>query len=569
MELLSKAELVSQRLESGLSAHRSRVDRWKQCREFCYGEGNPTPAFEGAPAIRFPIVPQMVDALGSVVVDSMTSVDPYCFCILHDDEEGQGEISRAVQYFFERGRLKKHLKNVSKAAAWANCGWIKALWDEGKFVFRVLEPDSTVVYPARAECLEDARLFGSRKFMRRKQIDDNEDYKVTSELTPSNPVNENGVNSVPVNREDDEIELWELYYFDGKWERITVARESKQIIWTGEVSEGELKHCFAEFSYKPKPSPDGYYSHNSVVSDLGDFQIAADNTFNAFFAATFMNALGVFFTQGGVEGAKQVGSITPGGVYELNTESLVPHNPQANTKDLLPLLMLILEQARKTGRISEFATGQSPVGVDTATEANFVNAGTARSIDEYQQNFAEGLVQLARYVQYVLYANWDEWKPTRELLGISEESKDVFGKDALWRVSVTSVSGTPSQKLQTTMAVSQMAQNPESRFDLGKIEERIATLLEQSGFTDAEGLLKTQDPTKLVMELAEGFGIEPEILLPAVMSAINAQQQAISTRMDGLETAQMLSDVPGEGLVPSAGDAAQSLGMQAGEGGGP
>lgn len=549
---MTREQKIEAEIQAGLSAQKKRYERWKQNREFCYGEADGVPAYEGAVSSTFPIVPQIVDALGAVVVDSITSVPDYMIATCHDDPDASSKIQRVIQFFFNHGSLKRCLKSVNKPTAWANSGWIKVIWDEKrkKFKFRVIEPDSTVVYPAHAECLTEAKLFGDRKYMRRYQIDELVEQgvykKSNSESSEVELSNERAIQSVAVSKEDEDVEVWEIYRYEKGWKRIVFARDTKRILKEDDVSDiDDFGHAYAEFFYKPKTTQDGFYSADSVVNDLAQLQLDASEIWGDYKTGLKANVFNFFFTLGGMESARKVGQAEPGGIYQLDTDSLVPHNPSADLSSLVPALGMVLEQARRVARISEMASGQDSAGVDTATEASFIAQGQSRSIDEYQQNFSEGLMALTTYVKTVCYTEFDNWQPIYgKELDITPEDKELFSKRVTWKVAVMSVAGTPNANMQTALALAQLAQDPENGIDKRQLTSRILQIAEQGGFTNAESLQQVPDINQKLMELAEAMGVEPELLYEAVIAAGTQQQQADASRVGEMEAGQMLQQLP-------------------------
>lgn len=576
---------IANEIRAGLDGRSKRTARWKQNRDMVYGETQNTEAYEGAYTGNFNLVPQKIDALGASVVDVICSVKPYCVARCYSDSRPEDKIEKVVQFFADLSHLKTALKGSAKPAAWANMAWIKIIWleDELKFDFRALEPDQTVVYPAHVERLEDAKLFGDRQYMRRSMIEaemSSGRYKKV-DLTPSDVessgqnVKAEEVRSAAVSSADEEIEVWQIYRTeDGKsWKKMTVTAQG-HILKSDDV--GDIRrdgHCYAELFFKPRSSKDGYYGASSVVGDLSQLQIDINSTFANLIDGTRMNTFGAFFSTGGQGTARQVGNVVPGGIYEIETDSLQPFNPNADLKYLPGLIEMLLGHADAVARISAAAAGTQAVGVDTATEAAMMGAGQQQSIDEYIENFGTGVRAAFKYMQSVLVKTVERWFPLYgEKLGFDEEDKKAFSELTTWEINVSSSGATPQAQMQMLMMLNNLSADPATGFDKYEIAKRVAETAERMGVTNAQGLQQSRDPVELIEKLAESFAlagtpIAPEMLLQAVAGAVLGTQESLTAGVAGMEGEPMLQDQPG---LP-AGDVMEEIpgvgGGQAGFGG--
>lgn len=541
---------VLNEVKAGEAAHSNREGRWRENREMTYGETVNTPSYEGAYTGNFPLVPQKVDALGAIVVDALLSVKPHCVARMHKQTELRPKLERTIQFFADRSNLKNSLKSVSYPAAWSNCGWINTIWTKDLvFDYRVQEPDMTVVYPAQVERLSDAKLFGVKKYMRASKAKAVYGVDIVPQERDSDE-HPKPVESSAVLSEDREVTIYDLYYDDkGKWYKLVLTSEG-QIIKKDLIEDFVEGHCISEFFYKPRRAKDGYYSANSVVSDLAQLQHDANSVMGLMIDGTAMNVLGAFFTTGGQDAERLATQVTPGAIIQLDTENLVPFQPKADLKYLPGLLDGLMQQADRVARISEMATGSQAAGVDTAKEASIIYAGQQRSIDEFLNNYSFGLLQLWRYMALVLKKTWDEWFPVYgKELGLEEKDREMFDIKVTWEPAVASAGMTPEAQMQMLMGMYQQAlQNPMSSYDIQKIEARMVDNLSRAGVADAESLLKTGDPVQKVLELAEilkgqGAEVSPELLLQGVQSAIVASQEAVRSGVEAMEGGAMLSDL--------------------------
>lgn len=556
-------------IKAGVDAHEARKGRWKQNREMTTGETVNTPAYEGAYTGNFPLVPQKVDQLGAIVVDALLSVKPHCVARMHKYRELRPKLEKTIQFFADRSNIKNALKSVSSPAAWANLAWINTVWtDDLVFDYRVQEPDMTVVYPAQVERVADAKLFGVKKYIRAFQAKELYGKELTP-ITKDDDEHPAPTESKAVLAEDREVTIWDIYRQekDG-WFKYVLSGEG-HILKRDEVKDFKQANCISEFFYKPRRAKDGYYSANSVVSDLAQLQLDANNLMGLVLDGTAMNVLGAFFTTGGQDSERLATQVTPGAIIQLETENLVPYQPKADLKYLIPALQMLMEQADRVARISEMAAGNKAPGVDTAKEASILAMGAQRSIDEYINNFSYGLIQLWKYQSLVLAKTWDDWFPVfGEDLGLTEKDRVMFDAKVVWEPSVASAGMTPESQMQMLLGLYQQAlTNPNSTYDTAKIEQRMVENLSRAGVADAESLLKTGDPAQKIMELAQviqaqGIQIDPGLLIKGVQSAVLATQEAIRSGVDAVESGTMLGNAARglEGALPNpAGASSQSV----------
>lgn len=550
MQSLSKEEAIHAEVQSALRSQEKRHGRWKQNREFTYNEGTATPAYDGAFTTFWPLTSQKVDALGATVVDTITSVPTFCWAkTFSQDSEDQIKLERTLQFFADLAYLRTALKSVSKPAAWANSGFITPIWSEKhvRFNFKVLEPDSTFVYPPHATRFEDAKFFGDIFYMRRSEVK----LKYKKEVEASSTREEKDrhqMNSTAVSREDEDIKLVRGYRKEGEdWRYIVFAHDDKVIIKDEPAQDVEINgHAYAEFIYKPKNEVDGFYTADSCVGDIAELQITANEIWADWMNGQRFNIYSSFVTSGSGGLAKKIGFMGPGEIWEMETENLVPWNPRADLSTMAPALAAVSQQTDRVLRISSMAMGQDAVGVDTATEASFVAQGQRRSIDEYLQNFARGVEHIYKYMQYTLFVKWDEWFPKYgKMLGLEEADKEIFQRETIWQVAVGSTGGTPQSQMQQIMAFTQLAADPEYGYDKRQIAKLLVEVSERSGFVGAERVLAAEDPNKLIMDMAQAFGVDPITLSKYVAAAIQDENEADAGRMADLESGQMLNSLDG------------------------
>lgn len=556
---------IVKEIDAALAARSKRHPRWIQNRDMTYGETQNAPAYEGAYTGNFNLIPQKVDALGASVVDVITSVKPFCVAKCYDDSSKEGKLERVLQFFVDLSGFKHALKSVSKPAAWANMGWVKVIWleKENRFDFRVIEPDMTLVYPAHVERLEDAKLFGDLRYMRKSQVEQliSEGYYKKAKLIPVDPEEElKGESIRPLtttaqSEGDREVCIFDGYRYDGKWKKITAVRETGDILKEDEIQNPHKNgFCYGEAYYKPRAAKDGYYPATSVVQDAAQLQIDINSTVANLIDGTKMNVFGAFFTKGGQAAAKMVSKIEPGGIYEMDTDSMVPYQPKADLDYLLPLVEALLRQGDSVFRISQMATGVQVAGVDTATEAGGLLQGQQRSIDEYIENFSTCVKGCYKYMTYILDLTWDMWFPIYgKALKLKPEDRDMFQGHHTWEVNVASSGATPSAQLNLLTMLMNLSADPATGINKYEVASKVVEAAERMGVTNAQGLQTSRDPMELVLELsaaleAQGTPIDPEILLKKLAEGVFEQQSSVQSGLAEMDAGAAISGLPEEGF---------------------
>lgn len=561
------AKRLVQEIESCEIAKGNRMKRWDEVRKAYYNEsdGPSWLPYPGAYQGHWNLMKVKLDQLSTTVTASLTSSNPYFVCDKYNDDEGKRKIEDTVQFFLDKDRYKETLKEVAAPAGYSGVGWIKAEWTGKGFDFKVIQPEDTVVYPSWEPDMNDAKMVGSVRYMRKSKIialqEDGTFLKGDISVSTSSDSDNLNATSAPVEDnivedKDGKVEVWDIVYEDedGKIYRCMVAKDSELLLLKEPWVYNTL--WFGEYSYVPRPDRDGYYPANYPGADLMELQFNMNDQISTLMNGARFNAYGVHFTKNALDSTKSVIKTEPGGFYSVD-EPVQSYNPKVDLSIIPGLISLFEAQADKIIRVSNMSTGQPGAGVDTATEANIIQAGQQVSINDFLETLSWGCIQNVKFVCNALFIHWDEWFPLYgERLGLEESDRELFKDKEIWKPAVTSVGGTPQMQVAMIQQLVGFAQDPEMALDKYELSARILVNAERMGLPDATSLQIPNDIVGAATRFAQQFGLSPELLMAAIAQTANMEQQQVMSDPRVLESdiMQMVQEQSAQGqpqLPPS------------------
>lgn len=560
------AEAIVTAIESGKASRITREPRWKQNRAFYYNEpqGRSNPPFAGASNNHWNLVQVKLDTLGTHVVGTIFSQEPYCVAESYTDVDVAESLEKIVQFFAKSSKLEEAAKVVSPIAGWSNHGVIKVRWDHRakpipRFRFEVREPFSFVVYPAGLPCLEDALLVGDRFYRTKGEIEamrQNGDYLPGKELEGVDDADKSAFESIPeyggppnhsaVDIPSEIVELWDIFYkVQGDWWSITVAPTDRAILRCERWEYDCLP--YAEFGYKSKSPEDGHWSAGSVGQDLQGPQLDVNELINLFNDGLRFNFSGLVTAESASWPEKFL-TYSPGSIVQGVFRGLQYHSPKADLSPILPLLEATLQNADSIARVSPAAAGASMPGSRTATEASIIGAGQRAGIDEYISTFGSGIETIFKIMQAMLLKSLPDWvDQVGPFLNLSPEDIQALSAPCNWNLNAASIGVTPAAQMQTAMMLVDLAlKAPDAGIKQRELGKRILDYAERQGFTNADGLQSDPDPLAIMEELAQALGVDPVAIAEVIDVAIES---------GAIGVAQGPADVGGSGVpqIPAQG----------------
>ena len=580
-------KLIAEMVQSGKDARdNARGDRWARAKAMYQNEPVGAASVEDggeADGSTFNLVQVKVDGLIAHVVAPLTSQEPYCFANHYGEEGVSDVIERACQFFAKRSNLQMHLADVALPTAQFGRAFLRAEYkeydDEAKkypcVKLTVVEPWDMVVYPPKAPCLTEAKLFGWRFQRRREEIEAlQEEGRYLKDPISGGGVGEESVAGYDeiapggqpiqddvIRRPDDVIDLYTVvfdHYEGGKKKRLwaTIEPDSQVLLWVREYPWKRSLNVF-EFRFKTVSKRDGYWPSNSVVQDLQSHQLDVNQAMSLAMDGLRANALGFHFGPS-VELQPKFATVKPGelGLWP-GADAINSHFPRVDTSAVPAVLSMLVSNADNVVRLSQVGTGgESPKG-QTATATQFAAAGQAAGKDDYARRFGEGVVAFFEWLCEALEMNFSDWHPH---LGAAigedgeELTPDMFARPYDWELSIASTNQHPGTQMNSAMMLLETAaQVPEGKIKKYELVKRILQLAERTGFTNAEGLQEEQDPIEVAAQALLDLGIEPGIveqLLAAVTSGLGqAPVQPGMGRDPGVSGASAYGMSPGDGSM--------------------
>jgi len=570
---------ISKNVIRGIDQRKAKSKRWGRNRAYYFNDPpeREDAKDEGSADHHFPLVQPFSDALGGWIVQTVTSVEPYCVPSLIEQPEQPGmpeeentddiaeDVQEAVWRNLKKANLRDALRRVAQPSCWANCGIIWASWTDEGLKLDVVDPTRFVVYPS-SRGIKDAVLYGRSFDRTRGEIralakkgyyfydckEDEIDEKCNA-LTVSGLGGQSRhqvedhpgqTDTVPFQTsphfEDDLIELHEVIVrepSDGSVKIITIHTDSQ--IKLKESPYQWKTPCAFKFQIKPEAT-DEFWTEGSLAQDMQGSQEIVNRALCVWDDGMTMATYGAgFASQASASSASKVVKYKPGTItYGVGLENINMFSPQIDVSGCPLLIDFIKSHMSAVTRLSSLGAGgalKSAPGGTTAREVEQATAGQSTGVDDYVDTFTNDLPILFTHVQELSLAFDDLVRKDPDLM-VS------MAKDYEWNVQVNSPMNTPRAQFQALGGLYQIANDPDSGLKKREITKRILQSQEAMGVTDATGLQAPEDP---VMAVTEALGLPPEA---AQMIAPHVQQ--IGMEIQALQDAQNQMQAPGRGQSP-------------------
>lgn len=588
---------LADNVRRGVEQRKAKAARWGRNRSYYF---NDPPKREDAPDgdnsadHHFPLVQPFSDALGGWIVQTVTSVEPYCVPspIQTQEESETDDVAQDVQAATWKGLKKANLRDAlrrsAQPAAWANAGIIwQSESDEGRRL-DVVDPTRFVVYPS-SRSIKDCVLYGRSFDRTRGEIramakkagesgtyyfdglsDSEKDDKVNAlqasgigGQSRSQVLDHPGqTDTVPYqsapHSEDDLIDLWEIVVrepSDGSVKVITLHLDSGVKL---KESKYPWHHpCAYKFQIKPEAT-DEFWTEGSLCQDMQGSQEIVNRALNVWDDGMEMATYGHHFAGSAAKAsASKITKIKPGGVsWGVGLDNVNTFAPQVDVSGCPEMIEFIKSHMSMVTRLASLGAGGAlkDSGDATATEVEQATAGQSTGVDDYVDTFSNDLPLLFAHAQELTLAYDPEVRQNPDLMV-------AMAKPYEWNVQVNSPMTTPRAQFRALTTLYQLAKDPNARLKLTEVVKRILQAQEAMGVTDATGLMLEDDP---VLAVAEALGLPPEaaqLVAPhvqAMMAEIQALQQNAQLQAGTGGSGGGMAQEPGADLVSMLGGAGQT-----------
>ena len=592
-------ERLADNVRRGEDQRNAKSTRWGRNRAYYFNdpEEREDKPDESSADHHFPLVQPFSDALGGWIVQTITSIEPYCVPSPKvKPEDGTDDVVTIVQEAvwknLKKANLRDALRRVAQPSAWANVGIVWCSWTDEGLRLDVVDPTRFVVYPS-SRGLKDCVLYG-RSFDRTRgeiralaknkveeenpetgevvsytyyldgESDEDKDRIVDSLPSHSGQSRKQVENhpgqtdttpsqSAPYS-EDELIELWEVVArepSDGSVKVLTIHEGNGQKL---KEDDYEWRHpCAAKFQIKPEAT-DEFWTEGSLAQDMQGSQELVNRALCVWDDGMTMSTYGAVFA-GPTASANpsKIVKYKPGTItFDASFQNGVTvHSPKVDDSGCPNLIDFIKTHMSAVTRMSQLGAG-GPLkseGDATAREVEQATAGQSTGVDDYVDTFANDLPSLFGHVQELTLAFDPDVKADAELrLALSKEYE--------WNVQVNSPMNTPRAQFQALGGLYQLAKNPAARLKLTEVVKRILQSQEAMGITDATGLQYPDDP---VMAVVEALGLPPEaaqLVAPhveALMLEIQVLQQNAQLQNGEAQPGPGMGQEPGGGVLSILG----------------
>ena len=436
---------------------------------------------ESLSAISIPYSQPRQDMLTAQVCSVVGRQEPYMLCTDLAGNEAEEKKEKTLHAFWKAAKFETAIRKCSHICSDTNKVWYRLAWDlnpnvfYGGFLFDVIHPRNTCIFPATLEGIQNARLLAHRFYRRLADIkalqrrgvyfDDRvpnagsspEEYDTSGEI-----INSGASPSIAGPDPDDlRVECWDclIKYADPekdedeKWYQATFAFKDS---------------CLLSFQPYPYSRPwyfdasyittneEGYWSGVSVGRNLSGLQDAVNKMHSAIYNGSMMAAYPPIF-----------GPEMPEKDFEYQYGDFVPQDmPGQNWSPTItfkgdPLirnLEMYDEIGDKTARISNNTQGTVQGRATTATQDSIIAAGVQTGIEEYIATFSECFPEMAAFTCELLAYHFAEWGPVyAERLQITKE--DLL-RPTQWEPNGKSPGNTPGAKIAAIQQLIAVAESP-------------------------------------------------------------------------------------------------------------
>lgn len=548
------AKDLSMQIRSGESEGRQvRKDRFDRVYQQYLQEG-PVPVekdFDGASESTLNIMQVKIDALGTNVMRTMTTQEPYCVAQTFNTDGANSIIEKVVQFFAVKAGVEDRLSSVSPDAGLFNVGIIHNEWTDGDWQdptpgerLSAIEVQDFFIYPPSiADEPMKAWSMGHRVWVSKSDL---ELMKARGEIAdipshtgdPGSVREENFPNvsghihhETAGSKDNDLAELWWVYYRDRKnkrdrnWYRALVSEKDDKILYSQKLTK--KLPCYHVFRYKNTKGE--FWSKSSVGNDLQGVQLDASSLVRKWLDGIDWNVQGVGFAQSSGSGEQFI-EVKPGALTEGEWQEAPNYQfPKADLSHIPVALGWFVDYADQIARISQSGTGGKEGGETTATQAAIMRAGQQAGVDDYIQTAGKGLVSLYASIHEDLVENMGSWYPVfGDFLQVSEEETAALRMKTQWRLNTKSIGTTPGAQLQVVQMLSEKQaigmQSGGSSIDPYMLDTLTLQLAVRLGLPGAEKMQLPKDPQQMIVLLAQTMGIDPELLMEGVQQAQQATQ---------------------------------------------
>ena len=464
---------------AGINQKGAVEEWWATCEQQHRNEFDEDADDDRLQPVNLPFSQPRADMLQSQIATIITKQFPYMLAETQLDDEAETALEKSVHSFWKSARFEHVVRLAARIAVDTNRVWIKQSWQldqnraYGGVIFDVIHPKHCVIYPCTVEGITNARIVGNRFYRRRREIeqmqqqglylpgeittagDSPEEYDTDGEIanTGASP------SSFGPDPMDYRVELWDCLVRYGK-KKDTTGKDGQDVYepekWYRVVlafKQGLILSC-EEYPYtRPwyfdfrliTDNDDAYWPGVSVMRNLSALQDTVNQSMTGFYNGSMMGAYPPIFGQDMMEKDTTYdwGEVIP---TDMPANSLWSPSVSFKGDGLLRILEICDETGDKTARISANTQGALQSRDTTATENSIIASGVAVGLEEYLNEFGEGLVDMAVFTSELLFTHWAEWQGFWAQ-ALKVMAPDIYKAPTLWEVNGSTPGNTPGAKL--------------------------------------------------------------------------------------------------------------------------
>ena len=571
------AQGLCNQIDSSISGRESVKDRWDMIENIfrCDQKTSNLQIADSFESYVFPMYRQKATKIGRTVLGAYFNLKPWVQMIdvtrpvQQQDPNAPPpqpipDVERTYQSWLESSNLKNVFSTVFMNMVHFNCGIAQVCTKpDGSLFARNIHPSKSIFYPCKTSDYNSLITMGHQFLPLRGAIEEGLESGLYEKkyldldkcgMAPSNATKTTNdivmASDEPImtNRDDEEIECYELITklrLDGdskrEWYKVEVEKQGEQLMSIERYPYARPWY----FSFKTSYDEDNMYPSDSIGGVMQGLQLAYNDGNTLMLQGSLAGAFPLIVVSGGSLNNKTV-SYQAGQMIESSDEIKLQYvSTGFNPGALAPMMQKIEELADGVSGMSRLGTTEALPGHTTATAASGFLQAQQESKDEYVEGVASPFKDMAEFIFEMMVAHapkiamrmGQKWQ-------ISPNANiDITGIDLQPTGGGTTTD--PQLMGQKLGMLGQMAQNPNSTLDSGKIEMLMVDTMDLPVAT--ETLLKPPPPPNLP---------PPPIMQPNMSISVKFEDLGVPNlspmQLDVLAQAGFDVPEPQDGTVPDS-----------------